>query len=100
MISLNTSETYLFLNMFLYQFFSQNIIFLSFYYRTEKFQKDIQNLTAQLEDLQQKRNKQAEMLETIIRQRDMYRVLLTSQGFSEVCFKKCSQILNYAVLAD
>ena len=62
------------------------MIFFSFCYRTQKFQKDIENLTAQLEDLQQKRNKQAEMLETIIRQRDMYRVLLTSQGFSEVGF--------------
>lgn len=67
-------------------FFSQITIFFSVYYRTEKFQKDIENLTAQLGDLQQKRNKQAEMLETIIRQRDMYRVLLTSQGFSEVSF--------------
>ncbi|XP_055944081.1 nucleoprotein TPR-like isoform X2 [Argiope bruennichi] len=50
---------------------------------TSKFEKEIMSLSAQLEDLQRKRAKQSEMLETIIRQRDMYRVLLTSQGFSE-----------------
>ncbi|GBM37299.1 Nucleoprotein TPR [Araneus ventricosus] len=50
---------------------------------TSKFEKEIMSLSAQLEDLQKKRSKQSEMLETIIRQRDMYRVLLTSQGFSE-----------------
>ncbi|XP_035228552.1 nucleoprotein TPR-like [Stegodyphus dumicola] len=48
-----------------------------------KFEKDIATLSSQLEDLQKKRAKQSEMLETIVRQRDMYRVLLTSQGFSE-----------------
>ncbi|GFU26612.1 nucleoprotein TPR [Nephila pilipes] len=50
---------------------------------TSKFEKEIAGLSTQLEDLQKKRTKQSEMLETIIRQRDMYRVLLTSQGFSE-----------------
>ncbi|GIY63121.1 hypothetical protein CDAR_492362 [Caerostris darwini] len=50
---------------------------------TTKFEKEIVNLSVQLENLQKKRVQQSEMLETIIRQRDMYRVLLTSQGFSE-----------------
>ncbi|CAL1291713.1 unnamed protein product [Larinioides sclopetarius] len=50
---------------------------------TSKFEKEIMSLSSQLEDLQKKRSKQSEILETIIRQRDMYRVLLTSQGFSE-----------------
>ncbi|PRD30611.1 UNVERIFIED_CONTAM: Tpr [Trichonephila clavipes] len=50
---------------------------------TNKFEKEIASLSEQLGDLQKKRTKQSEMIETIIRQRDMYRVLLTSQGFSE-----------------
>ncbi|XP_042908320.1 nucleoprotein TPR isoform X2 [Parasteatoda tepidariorum] len=48
-----------------------------------KFEKEITVLSSELADLQKQRAKQAEMLETIIRQRDMYRVLLTSQGFSD-----------------
>ncbi|GIY76357.1 nucleoprotein TPR [Caerostris extrusa] len=50
---------------------------------TTKFEKEIVNLSVQLENLQKKRVQQSELLETIIRQRDMYRVLLTSQGFQK-----------------
>ncbi|KAG8185285.1 hypothetical protein JTE90_023894 [Oedothorax gibbosus] len=50
---------------------------------SSKFENEIHTLSLQLEDLQKKRSRQSDMLETIIRQRDMYRVLLTSQGYSE-----------------
>ncbi|XP_054717730.1 nucleoprotein TPR-like [Uloborus diversus] len=50
---------------------------------TSKFEKEIKTLSMQLEEMVKSRAKQSEMLETIVRQRDMYRVLLTNQGFSE-----------------